>query len=300
MQDKPLQLTKYTMQKIIVLLYGLTAVLLSTPLMVESHNFSTSSSSSSKGVTTDQHADLLVVQNHELLNPFRFLNEEKEDERRQDHPPSEKPWGQVLLATLIVNLATLTGVIFLIPALSRNGCFCCPRNSEEKDNLVGVVEDGGEAAEEHKEDKIHTNSARKYVDMIIPSFAAGALLSTIVFLVLPEGLMALQKAVNKEEEGGDASVVEGEHEEHHEDELAVGAIWRFGTMLLAGFLLPVIFEAMFPHDLEDTVEQVSNCDCCSLNNEGESTSIHIKNCYLEFFRTFSELKMIFLSSRNES
>lgn len=256
----------------IVLAYGL-AVLLPT-LMVEGHN------SSSQQAITDQYLDPSVVR--ELLPPKRFLGESQEEET------SGKPWGEVLFATFVVNLATLAGVIFLIPAVSRKGCLCLrKRESDEDNNLVDTEvaqekkdifdHDDQEDTEAAQEEKETDDKSRKYVNLIIPSFAAGALLSTIMFLVLPEGLMALQKAVTKEEEGGESAGEEEGNHENHANEFAVGAVWRFGTMLLAGFLLPVVFEAMFPRKVEDseeelsyegtpggTEEQLSSCDCCSL------------------------------------
>ena len=98
----------------------------------------------------------------------------------------------MLFATFVVNLATLTGVIFLIFAVSRKGCFCLrKRESDEHNNLVDT-----EATQEKKEtfdrdDHEHTEAAqkekeiddksRKHVDLIIHSFVTGTLSSTNAF-----------------------------------------------------------------------------------------------------------------------
>ena len=175
-------------------------------------------SSSSRALKEDAIADSLIR---------RLIEGEEEEEDRS------KPWGRVFGATILVNIATLSGVVFLAPAVSRHGCKIFTGHTSNKDT---------------------TSRSKKYMDLIVPAFAAGALLSTIVFLVLPEGLMALQRAFSEDHEndevdhddheGHDHRFLEGE--DNHEGELLVPAVWRFGAMLLFGFLLPVVFEALFP------------------------------------------------------
>ena len=157
-----------------------------------------------------------------------------------DHDDDEaKPWGKVFGTTLLVNVATLSGVVFLIPAISKHGCAVFTRNTSKIST----------------EETPATIRRKKYSDLIIPAFAAGALLSTIVFLVLPEGLMALQRSFEDEHESHDRfrRNEEEEHEEHG-GELLVDAVWRFGAMLLFGFLLPVVFEALFPKKIPEPEE----------------------------------------------
>jgi hypothetical protein len=85
------------------------------------------------------------------------------------------------------------------------------------------------------------------VEIIIPSFAAGALLATAVFLIIPEGLELLGG-------GGSSSSHSDEHEETLEEydvaeestHQASGAAWKFGASLLVGFLFPIVLGALFP------------------------------------------------------
>jgi len=95
----------------------------------------------------------------------------------------EKHWGPAIGTAIIVNIATLVGVIFLVPAL--------------------------------------TGAAKTYAnefDCLASAFAAGAISSCAFFLLLFESTHL---------------VAEGWDEE-------VDQLWRWGTMILAGALFPVV------------------------------------------------------------
>ncbi len=122
----------------------------------------------------------------------------------------------------MVNIATLSGVLFLIP------CFHRKTNDDNKPKST-----------------IH-------LDIIIPAFAAGALIATVVFLTVPESIGQMQtsvmeamEAMHAEEEVGE--VHEEEEHEEHGFEILPSVSWRFGASLLGGFLLPMFLAAVFPH-----------------------------------------------------
>lgn len=180
----------------------------------------------------------------ESTMPRRFLHETGEEHVHD----TKKKWGEVIGLTLIVNLATLSGVLFFIPLLSRKArawvkslCWSDavptpepPKDVNQDDDIVR---------------KTHV------LDLMVPSFASGALLATSVFLIIPEAIALIQAYVGAhEDEAHDHDhdhrflAIEGEMEsevhDEHEGEITPDAIWRFGACLLAGFLLPLLIEAI--------------------------------------------------------
>ena len=191
---------------------------------------------------------------HDALNTYSFLPLNEQFSHRNMEKEDHKPWGAVIGFSLLINLATLSGVLFLIPVLSRKArawakaaCWNQAVPEQPQDNEAN-------ANASTKEGGIHL------LDVIIPSFASGALLATSVFLVIPEALFLIQNHLTEHE---DAAAHEGETEEEHDEhsgEFETGAIWRFGTALLSGFLIPFVFDAIFPHHNEhfagDECEQI--------------------------------------------
>lgn len=148
----------------------------------------------------------------------------------------DTPWGQVIGATLLINLVTLVGVIFLVPmfttAIKNNNVSEAWRDLTSGNDIVLL-------------------SGRKHqlFDIAITSFACGALLATTVFLIVPEAILL----VNSEESGGEEG---GSHDGHNhrllqEDDHSGhdhgDNNWIFGTCVLAGFLLPMFLATFFPH-----------------------------------------------------
>jgi len=97
------------------------------------------------------------------------------------------PWGPVMLASIIVNLITLVGVVMAIPAINK---------------------------------AVHDNVEQVFG--IICGFAAGAILSCAFFLLLFEATHLIAAGWQKE----------------------VDILWRWGTMILAGLLLPGIIDCI--------------------------------------------------------
>jgi zinc transporter ZupT len=93
----------------------------------------------------------------------------------------DKPWGEVVGASVIVNLMTLVGVIFLVPAIRKF-----------------AVE----------------NAAQ--VNCVVSGFAAGALIACAFFLLLFEATHLVATGWKKE----------------------VEILWRWGTAILGGYMLP--------------------------------------------------------------
>ena len=248
-----------------------------------------------------------VYKNSEFDGSREFIsNRRTEDHSGHDHGEGEhdenrgpnKPWGKVIISTLLINLVTLSGIIFLVPAFSRSmkhriaAAICWTADRE-----VHADQDGD--CGECREDVSAQHS--KVLDIFIPSFAAGALLSTVVFLVLPEALTLLNNAMVNEEEpqeddhaGHDRRYLEY-HEGHddHGSELDTGAVWRFGVGILGGFMLPILLGALFPRSIEHKcdsdcgpteevennflvncmVEPKASCDACDGEEDGEKKTL---------------------------
>jgi zinc transporter ZupT len=170
-----------------------------------------------------------------------------------DHGAEEsKPWGSVIGFTLVVNLATLSGVIFLIPLISRNARkWVKSFFSDNRKSPDDAIEAPVSGAPKNKEEPEHIGG--NFVDVSIPSFAGGALIATAFFLVIPEALYLIQKDLTSGDEDGHVhrflqNVTAEEEEDIHEGEIIPAAVWRFGSSLLGGFMLPMLIDLLFPRD----------------------------------------------------
>lgn len=196
-----------------------------------------------------------------LTNYVLFLDHHEEDEDHHegdghdhgDHDHDEdlttttsaadsesKPWGQAIGFALLVNLATLIGLLVLIPTIMA-GAFCSKWKQPSQ----------------ARSERLH------YVlSNVIPSFACGALLATTVFLILPEAILLIASATG---------LMEHDHRRQLQDEAHDSAetqlAWKFGASLLGGYLIPVILGSVFPHAHEADV--VPECPVCKDNNAGE-------------------------------
>lgn len=162
--------------------------------------------------------------------------EHHDDDEHQDEEEyasaQDKPWGEVILASLLINLVTLTGVVFIT----------------------------GEFVAKHvfKRPVVHTPQFIAFTHNVVPSFACGALLATTVFLILPESLTLIAShfaSADGHDDHGHRSLEEEEEEEEHND----GPVaWRFGTCVIAGFLLPILTTLIFPHSHDVLNEEDSH------------------------------------------
>jgi zinc transporter ZupT len=165
---------------------------------------------------------------------LRKLQEEVTDEfdSHDEHDDDDKPWGDVIAASLIIQAVTFVGLLLTIGV----GYYGRMRGLD-KDALM------------------YTLSFK-----IIPAFACGALLATSVFLVIPESLVLLagghgEEEHHDEEETAAAEdggvrflrLLEGDEEgEEHGEDSEAEASWKFGAALLAGFLFPILLHVFFP------------------------------------------------------
>lgn len=76
-----------------------------------------------------------------------------------------KPWGAAIGAALLVQLVTFAGIILIA--------------------VTAIFNKTGK-----------TSFSKKLHNIIVPSFAAGALMATAVFLIIPESMALLQKAAS--------------------------------------------------------------------------------------------------------
>jgi zinc transporter ZupT len=152
-----------------------------------------------------------------------------------DEVHNDKPWGDVIAGSLIIMLVTFSGVILT----STVGCL--HRMRKDKGDLTAFWS------------LMHR--------IAIPSFAAGALLATVVFLLIPEAFELLEHST--EEDHGDeeyvvgnstAEYVEGTEEEHDEEK----AQWKFGVSLLFGLLFPILIGTLFPSPDTSACEECLN------------------------------------------
>lgn len=124
---------------------------------------------------------------------------------------SSKPWGEVFLATFLVNLSTLVGVITMSPC---------------KEAVI----------KKFKETTVQN---------FISATSAGALIATSLLLVLPESSMNLM--VTEEAHTEEVHTEEGHTEEVHTEEGHTEISFLFGLSVLLGFFLPIVLSVFFPH-----------------------------------------------------
>ena len=150
-----------------------------------------------------------------------------------------KPWATVLGATILVNLATIVGILFLVPL--------CRQQQQQTDDPTG------------------TRRRRSLLGLLVPSFAAGALIATALFLTIPESIALIQQALEEDQDQDHQQ--EHSHrfrnrylaaeEDDHGFEILAGTIWRFASSVLAGFLFPIVTAIFFPskhhhnHDFQE-------------------------------------------------
>lgn len=150
------------------------------------------------------------------------------DSISSEEATSSKPWGTVIGATLLVNFATLSGLLLLLLPAFRKGMLTKPGDGSSHTRLM---------------------------DIMIPSFAVGALMATAVFLVMPEALEHI--GGGHDDHGGEGEDEHAGHdhrllqdEDNHEDNTEGQIAAKFGCGVLGGFLLPVFLSIIFHVDEE--------------------------------------------------
>lgn len=164
---------------------------------------------------------------------------------------SAKQWGQIIGVTLLVNLASLVGLLLLtFPVMRRH------YSGKKKDSM----EQHQQQSHQGGAGKKNKTKFERLVHICLPAFVVGALLATAAFLLFPEALHLIS-GTHHEEHGADDGGEEG-HDEHHDhrflqdedhgghDDHGDGesvAAAKFGVAFLGGFLLPFVFSLIFPH-----------------------------------------------------
>jgi len=151
-----------------------------------------------------------------------------------------RPWGAVILACLLVNLSTLSGLLIVALAFAQRGWL---RSKGEDDSHVEV-------------------GRGRVFDVCIPAFAVGALLATAVFLIFPESVHLIEGAHADHGDGDDHAghdhrYLQDDHDDHGGDSEGANAA-KFGCAVLGGFLLPLVFSIFFHHDDPTAMEENSS------------------------------------------
>jgi zinc transporter ZupT len=162
-----------------------------------------------------------------LLNETHVDGNEDAVLETDHHDTIHKAWGDAIGASLVIQVTTLSGLIIV-----------CAASGLEKLRRRFSVHPG----------LVSDAAWRCMVEIIIPSFAAGALLATAVFLIIPEAMELLSSGgsgASHSEEHNEETTLEdhgAEKSTHHSS----GAAWKFGSALLGGFLFPILLGALFP------------------------------------------------------
>jgi hypothetical protein len=144
-------------------------------------------------------------------------------------------------------LATLVGLIVFVPTLLA-GTLCAARRSKASP------------------EQIHSRQ-QKIVRNYLPSFGAGALLATAVFLIIPEAILLLYG-----------------HEAHRrylqeeEDSRENTMAWEFGTSFLGGYVLPLALGSIFPHVHEEDPKYTIQHEQETLELTEKTTSCKDEEC----------------------
>jgi len=187
---------------------------------------------------------------------------------KQPHVRKEEPFFYVLLATLIVAVVTLASLLSLIPVLMRARWSCFksafwvahrhvvkPSESARDFFQMGTTGESVRynAANPGTDRQSIEAAATLLTDIFVPSFASGAILATVLFLIVPESILLIQR---------------GTSSYNGEIEIVSGTVARFGVALMVGFCLPLMLGAFFPRSSEysqppecakpDEKEQLSN------------------------------------------
>ena len=134
---------------------------------------------------SDTHYLKLVSTGEDVEPVAQEMGQHTEEEHK------DKPWGKAIGASVLINLITLSGIVFAVPFI---------------------------ATTLKKSDPV-------FVYASFASFAAGAILSCAFFLLLFESTHLIATGWDKETDH----------------------VWRWGTMILLGLILPVIVEAVVGH-----------------------------------------------------
>lgn len=171
-------------------------------------------------IFTDREPGLFEATSHYLRDEEGHdveavhATDEEDHHDDEDHHDEESTVGEVLLACFIVNLLTLAGVALL--GLNVVAPLVRPKSQKPADGEGG--DPSGQLAS-----PTSPMSSSPLLGGALHGFAAGALLACAAFLMAVES----------------SHMIEGEAWVDDEEAAEVAATWRWGTMVLAGFLAPL-------------------------------------------------------------
>ena len=155
-----------------------------------------------------------------------------------EHAGESKPWGEVIAASLLIQMATFSGLL-----------------------LMGFVS----GFQKLNKTSPTRNQSFWYCfhHQILPAFASGALLATAVFLLIPESFELFEGVLGSEEAHTEHErrlrrslqsneTITSEHDEESNTESQVA--WRVGTSLLGGFIIPIMLGIFFPQHEESDLD----------------------------------------------
>lgn len=127
----------------------------------------------------DDHSGLDHGEEEVNVNSFTSANENSAQES------DSLPWGQVIGATLLVNLASLSGCLIVVMASIHRGMI---KLRASRDDARRARRISGVALAPNT--TLHGQGT--FFDICIPAFAVGALVATAVFLIFPEALHLIE------------------------------------------------------------------------------------------------------------
>lgn len=172
--------------------------------------------------------------------PVNPLTTFSSDEHELDsHTEEESPMWKPILAAFLVNLCTLSGVIFVTPVVKKYLLSTTADATVANDDASekGMARSPSTVAVPEGERQPHSHGS---LDSLLPpsvialtsAFSSGAILSAAVLLVLPEAMQMLEKSVAEPD-----------------------LVWMWGSFVLAGFVFPFFLNLLtsisFPSKFSD-------------------------------------------------
>lgn len=175
----------------------------------------------------------------------------------EDNP---KPWFYTILATVLVDFTSLSGlVLLLVPAIHR-----------------GYLKMKSSYNDQDIEPK-----NKRWFDICVPSFAVGALMSTAAFLVFPEALHLIEGAHPDEGQRDRLRFLASDEHVGHDDSSERINAAKFGCAVLGGFLLPIALGMLFPHHqhcsaadvADEVVTEGRKAETCPNEKDGKASVV---------------------------
>lgn len=179
-----------------------------------------------------------IRKNGGRANVVRYLEGGEEN----NHRKKTQPFFHVLLATIVVNIVTLVGLLSLIPVLLskrwssfKSAFWVANKLVHEPNESTKLYWNVGKSIID-KNDPMYAKDAKGQTktllsDLFVPSYVCGTILATTLFLVIPEAIVFIQRGT---------SSFKGEIE------ILPGTIARFGAAFMTGYMLPLFLGALFP------------------------------------------------------